>query len=282
MTGVASSVSYRVRAEWEPQECIWLSWPHNPETWPETVDPQRRRFDNIPDFFARWARLIAESTPVRILADGDAARQAASMLDGAANIDIVDIATNDCWIRDYGPSFVVNQVDGSIHGVNWKYNAWGGKYPPWDFDDAAARKLCRAAGIACVEGGLCLEGGALEVDGHGRLLTTPECLITETRNPGWTKEKISLELHRRLGVSEIVWLDGGGLVGDDTDGHIDQLARFIDRENVVAAVCDPKHGDLDENSHPLEDNFRQLHLWGDTTHPNVNVHRLPIPPAAFH
>ncbi len=281
MTGSASAVSYRVSAEWEPQECVWLSWPHNLETWPDAVDASRPRFEKIPDFFARWARVIAESTPVRILAAGDAAKQATALLDGAGNIDIVEIATNDCWIRDYGPSFVVNQLDGSILGVNWKYNSWGGKYPPWDLDDAVPPKLCRAADISCVDGALCLEGGALEVDGHGRLLTTPECLITETRNPGWTKDQISLELHRRLGVTEIVWLDGGGLIGDDTDGHIDQLARFIDRENVVVAVADQDIGGVDENSVPLAGNFRQLRLWGDTTHPNVNVHRLPIPPARY-
>ncbi len=274
-------MSYRVKAEWEPQACVWLSWPHNLETWPDSVDPQRQRFHHIPAFFALWARSIAESTPVRILATGDEAKQCESMLDRARNIDIVDVATNDCWIRDYGPSFVVNQVDGSLHGVNWKYNAWGGKYPPWDKDDAVAPQLCRAADLPCVDGALCLEGGALEVDGHGRLLTTPECLISATRNPGWSKENISLELHRQLGVTEIVWLDGGGLVGDDTDGHIDQLARFIDRENVVAAVCDPANADFDENLDPLEDNFRQLQLWGDATSPNVRIHRLPIPPPRY-
>jgi agmatine deiminase len=281
MTVAVSPVCYRVRAEWEPQACVWLSWPHNLETWPDTVDPKQARFEKIPDFFAGWARLIAESTPVRILAAGDAAKQSAALLGGASNVDIVDIATNDCWIRDYGPSFVVNLVDGSIHGINWKFNSWGGKYPPWDLDDEVAPKLCTAADISCVDGALCLEGGALEVDGLGRVLTTPECLITETRNPGWTKDQISLELHRRLGVTEILWLDGGGLVGDDTDGHIDQLARFIDRENVVVAVSDPDNGDVDVNSHPLEDNFRQLQLWGDTTDPNVTVHRLPIPPARY-
>jgi agmatine deiminase len=103
-------------------------------------------------------------------------------------------------------------------------------------------------------------------------------LVTQTRNPGWTQEQIIQELHRQLGVLEIVWLDGGGLVGDDTDGHIDQLARFIDSENVVVAVCDDPG---DENHEPLEENFRQLHLWGDATSPQVRVHRLPIPPARF-
>ena len=252
MTQAAPAVTRRVPAEWEPQQCVWLSWPHHLDTWPG-------RFERIPGFYADWVRLIAESTPVRMLASAGVAKHCEAALRGATNVDLVDIPTNDCWIRDYGPTFVLNPSDGSIHGVNWKYNAWGGKYPPWDLDDAVAPKLCHDRNIPCVTGQLCLEGGGLEVDGHGRLITTPECLITDTRNPGCSKEKIARELHRQLGVSEIVWLDGGGLVGDDTDGHIDQLARFIDRQNVVVAVCDDVD---DENHQPLEENFRQLHLWG--------------------
>jgi agmatine deiminase len=258
----------RVPAEWEPQESVWLAWPHNLETWPD-------RFEAVPDFYARWARLIAESTPVRIVAAANAAQQCSALLGKVGGVDILDLPTNDCWIRDYGPTFVHDQARNAIQAVNWKYNAWGGKYPPWDLDDAIAPALCRDRNIPCDISELCLEGGALEVDGRGRLITTPSALITETRNPGWSKESIARELHRSLGVVEIVWLDGGGLVGDDTDGHIDQIARFIDRENVVVAVCDQAD---DPNREPLEDNFRQLHLWGDATYPNVQVHRLPIPP----
>jgi agmatine deiminase len=266
-----NSAMRRVPAEWEPQANLWLSWPHNLQTWPG-------HFERIPDFFSRWVRLVAETTPVRVLAVNAAARQCESLLQGIAGVEVVAIATNDCWIRDYGPTFVEDGPDARLIGVNWKYNAWGGKYPPWDLDDRVAPQICQHLGIASVDGELCLEGGALEFDGGGRLLTTPECLITETRNPGWTKDAISLELHRQLGVNEIVWIDGGGLRGDDTDGHIDQLARFIDRQNVVVAVCDDQS---DENAAGLEENFRQLHLWGDATFPRVAVHRLPIPPARY-
>ena len=268
-TPAVPSVTFRVPAEWEPQECVWISWPHNLETWPG-------RFEAIPGFYSNWVRMIAETTPVRIIASAEVAKQCDTFLANVTNVDIVDIATNDCWIRDYGPTFVLDQTDGSIHGVNWKYNAWGGKYPPWDLDDAVGPALCRERNMPGVASELCLEGGALEVDGHGRLMTTAGSLITDTRNPGWTHESITQELHRQLGVLEIVWLDGGGLVGDDTDGHIDQLARFIDRENIVVAVCDDSD---DENHEPLEENYRQLHHWGDATTPSVQTHRLPIPPA---
>lgn len=271
MTAAESSVLRRVPAEWEPQSRIWLSWPHNLDTWPG-------HFDGIPDFFAHWVRVIAESTPVHVLAVNAAAKDCEARIGGLSNVDVIPIATNDCWIRDYGPTFVEDGPDRKPIGINWTYNAWGGKYPPWDLDDRVAAQICRQQGIPCVDGALCLEGGALEVDGGGRLLTTPECLITSTRNPGMGKEAIALELYRQLGVDEIVWLDGGGLRGDDTDGHIDQLARFVDRQNVVVAVCDDP---ADENAEGLEENLRQLHLWGDTTHPRVTVHRLPIPPARY-
>jgi agmatine deiminase len=263
------AMTVHMPAEWEPPECVWLAWPHNLETWPG-------RFEPIPRFYARWIRLIAESTPVRVLAPEHLAPQCKHALQDIRNVELVDIPTNDCWIRDYGPCFVRDQADGSIHGVSWQYNAWGGKYPPWDLDDAAAAKICRAAGLRCVEGALCLEGGALESDGHGRLITTSSCLLTPTRNPGESEDTITQQLHQRLGVTEIVWLDGGGLAGDDTDGHIDQLARFVDRQNVVVAVCDDV---AEENQASLETNYRQLHLWGDATSPNITLHRLPIPPA---
>jgi agmatine deiminase len=271
MTTATSSVSYRVPAEWEPQECVWLSWPHHLATWPG-------RFAPIPDFYANWVRLIAESTPVRILASAEIASGCETLISSVPGVEVIDIPTNDCWIRDYGPTFVRDGADDSIHGVDWQFNAWGGKYPPWDLDNAVARKLCAEREMKRVVSELCLEGGALEVDGCGRMLTTPTCLMTETRNPGWTTERIAGELYRRLGVLEIVWLDGGSMAGDDTDGHIDQIARFIDCENVVVAVCEDAD---DENRRRLELNFRQIELWADTTTPKVRVHRLPIPPRRY-
>ena len=318
-------VSPRLPAEWEAQSAVWLAWPHNRATWPGHFEP-------LPRFFAAWARIIAESIPVKILAAGEAAIGARRHLDGVDHVELVEIPTNDSWIRDFGPSFVIDiPPEGDIrsgegrssgetkgshpeHGeiespgrtaspdghdssrasdivpaargestrkhiaVSWKFNAWGGKYPPWDLDDAAARRIAQHAGLPCLEGGLCLEGGGLETDGRGRLLTTPTCLVTETRNPGWTSDEIAGRLNQMLGVTEILWLDGGSIEGDDTDGHIDQLARFVDPQNVVAATCEDAG---DANHAPLESNFRQLKLWGSSTQPHVQVHRLPLPPARF-
>lgn len=267
-------------AEWEPIAAVWLAWPHSLETWPG-------HFERIPDFFASWAQSIADSTQVNILVppahlnDARKRLQIPSHALANAKIELVIAETNDSWIRDFGPTFVVSREHSAAEkssakwiGVDWRYNAWGGKYPPWDADDAAAKTICEKLGIEQVRSQLCLEGGAIETDGCGRLLTTPECLVTDTRNPNWTADQISAELHARLGVTEIVWLSGGGLIGDDTDGHIDQLARFMDPENVVAAVCEDRS---DENYEPLEENYRQLSLWASSTSPKVSVHRLPIP-----
>ncbi|QDT07531.1 Putative agmatine deiminase [Rubripirellula lacrimiformis] len=271
LSGESSPRRLRVPAEWEPIQCVWLAWPHSLETWPGL-------FDAIPGFYADWVRRIAESVPVRILAGGEVAASCQSAVRGIDGVEVVPIATNDAWVRDYGPTYVEDLSDHSIHAVNWKYNAWGGKYPPWDSDDAAAAQMAGVDRFSVVNSPLGVEGGAMEFDGRGRLLTTPECLVTDTRNPGWTQDAISQELHRCTGVTEIVWLDGGGLIGDDTDGHIDQLARFVDVRNVVVAVCDDPS---DANHEPLQQNYRQLHLWGDATNPGVDVHRLPIPPARY-
>jgi agmatine deiminase len=261
----------RVPAEWEPQAAIWLSWPHQTETWPG-------HFERIPDFFVKWIDEIRESTTVNVLAGPSVIECCNGYLRGRSNVHLIPSPTNDCWIRDYGPTFVDSLSDNGLIGVDWKYNAWGGKYPPWDCDDAAAAGICERIGIVSQRSDLCLEGGALEVDGQGRLLTTSGCLITPTRNPGWTRQQVEAELLNRLGVCEICWVDGGGLSGDDTDGHIDQLARFVDRKNVVVAVS---NDEADENYRGLENNYRCLEEWGLKTNPMVTTHRLPIPPARY-
>ncbi|TWU42890.1 putative agmatine deiminase [Novipirellula artificiosorum] len=269
------SVQRRVPAEWEPQQAIWLSWPHNKETWPGF-------YKSLPAFYAAWAETLSQSTDVRMLVPPTQLALAKKRLQvGDASLrrgrlELVVVETNDAWVRDYGPTFVYDRHEDRLLGVDWRYNAWGGKYSRWEADDAAAAAICEHIGIDSVRSKLCLEGGAMETDGQGRLLTTPECLVTDTRNRGWSSEQIAMELHTQLGVTEIVWLTGGGLVGDDTDGHIDQLARFLDPENVVVAVCDDPD---DPNHQPLEANYRQLQLWASETDPQVQVHRLPIPAA---
>lgn len=263
----SSSIAMNRRwpAEWEPQDAVWFAWPHRKATWP-------RHFKPIPAAFAAIVNAASEYTTVRVLApSGKLAKDAKRHL--SDTVELVDIATNDCWIRDYGPTFV--QDGGDVIGIDWQFNSWGGKYSPWDADAAASGQICRIAGLRNEVSKLTLEGGAIEGDGNGRLLTTPDCIQTANRNRGWNRERISKELHKRLGVTEIVWIDGGGLEGDDTDGHIDQLARFIDPTNVVAAVSSAPD---DVNSLGLTRNFAQLQAWAEQTSPVVSIHALPTPP----
>lgn len=264
----------RAIAEWEPIAGVLLAWPHNRETWPG-------RFEPIPSFFARWAKRIAETTPVHILADGPHISECRNAFGGSlpSQISIIPIGTNDCWVRDYGPTWAYDSTTDRVMGVDWKFNAWGGKYPPWDQDDSAAASICEALQIPREPGGLCLEGGAMEFDGRGRMITTG-CLLTKTRNPNHDKQRIAQVLYQRLGIHEIVWIENATMEGDDTDGHVDQLARFIDPQNLVVASCDDPS---DANFGPLQDVYRQLKLWGtstdtNSTNPSVEVHPLPIPP----
>lgn len=263
-------------AQWEPCDAVWLAWPHNLETWPG-------HFDGIPEAFAVFAHAIAESTPVRILAAGalaDSCREVLRAVSASgktadaetADIEIVDIPTNDCWIRDFGPTFV--QEENEVLAVNWNFNAWGGKYHPHDLDRAAGAKIARAAGLRCLHAELTLEGGALDTDGTGRLMVHSACIVDPNRNPGLTQDQIARRLNQYLGVHEIAWIDGGLIPGDDTDGHIDQMARFVDPENIVVAVAPndevPYHA-------ALEANFQQIRLWGMQTSPKIVAHRLPTP-----
>lgn len=264
----------RFPAEWEPCQAVWLAWPHNRETWPGHFDP-------IPSAFAAFAEVIAETTPVKILAGSAAdAGLAKAVADDCRrhvghlqNVEIVPIATNDCWIRDYGPTFI---FDGErLLAVDWRFNAWGGKYHPHHLDAAAGKAMCDFARWPRLPSTLTLEGGALETDGAGRLLINPRCVVDPARNPGRTRESIASQLSQTLAVTEIVWIDGGHPAGDDTDGHVDQIARFTDPENVVVAVA----GDDDDPSAAgLEANFRQLRVWGRQANPSVTVHPLPTPP----
>jgi len=263
-TNVASR---RWPAEWEPQNAVWFSWPHKKKTWP-------RHFNPIPAAFASMVHAVAEFIDVKVLASAGKHATAAKKLLGISKpIELIDIETNDTWIRDFGPTFVHER--GKLVGIDWNYNAWGGKHPPWDDDAAAARQICNLASVVCESSKLTLEGGAIEGDGLGRMLTTPICVQTANRNRGWSRDRISREFHKRLGVTEIVWIDGGGLDGDDTDGHIDQLARFVTPTDLVVAVSSNPN---DVNAVGLSRNFAQLSAWAEQTTPTITVHELSTPP----
>jgi agmatine deiminase len=259
---------YRWPAEWEPQVATWISWPHNRITWPGYFDP-------VPEVFVHFVRELSKVQRVEVLSGPPLVAPAAEeLLSGLENVTIHSVPTNDVWIRDFGPTFVKRTRDNALVGIDWQFNAWGGKYPPFDRDAAAAETICRLANCQRNESWLFCEGGGLETDGQGTLLTTSSVLLSETRNPNCSREKVEAELRRTLGVTTIVWVDGGGLAGDDTDGHIDQLARFVGPDTVVAAVSSTQS---DSNHQGLAENLKQLQQTRSASGQLLNVIPLPIP-----
>jgi agmatine deiminase len=263
--------SYRWPAEWERHAATWIAWPHNPETWPGTLE-------RIPPVFAQWARQIAEFESVRLLAGkGETLEQARKFLGDLPQIEFIDLKTNDAWVRDYGPLFLV-KAGGGKAVVNWQYNAWGGKYPPFDLDNAVPVEVARRYGLPCFEPGIVLEGGSIEGNGAGVLLTTESCLLNPSRNGAMGRGELERYLWDFLAVESICWLAGGDFAGDDTDGHIDQLVRFVDPQTVVAATCTDT---LDENFEVLQFLYQQLQALRLPSGEPLNIELLPIPQAKF-
>ncbi len=271
------AAGYRWVAEWVPHEATWIAWPHNPETWPGLME-------TIPSVAEKMIRSLAEVEHVHVLGGPpESEAQAREVLAGADNVTVHSIPTNDCWIRDYGPTFVVHEGEGKLGAVLWKFNAWGKKYEPYDEDAAANRRICEfleglPIDIATFASKMVCEGGGLETDGEGTLLTTSSCLLSYQRNPDWERETIEAELTRMLGVKKILWIDGGELAGDDTDSHIDQLVRFFAPGKVVAAVS----YNLDDSNAPkLAKQYEVLKGVTDAQGRALEIVPLVTPPPRY-
>ena len=269
---------YRMPAEWEPHEATWLSWPHNPETWPGKMEP-------IP---AVWAVMITALIPGETvhlnINDAKMEKEAKAFLKSKKvplqNLVFHIFPTDDCWMRDCGPVFVTRETKGKkeLAAIDWIFNKWGGKYPPWELDNEIPKKIADAFKIPRFEPGIILEGGSIEVNGLGSLLTTESCLLNRNRNPRLNKKEIETYLKNFLGVTNVLWL-GEGIVGDDTDGHIDDITRFVNADTVVTAVEeDPR----DENYKILRDNLRRLEKMKDQNGKNLNIVPLPMPGAVHY
>lgn len=269
---VPAGLGYRLPAEWEPHAATWLSWPRNRDSWPGAFQP-------VPGIWAELVGALCEYEPVNILAGGEAVREEAGRLVGhLSGVTIHDIPTNDAWMRDHGPLFLVGPRGARPSLVHWGYNAWGGKYPPFDLDQQVPRRIAEMLGYRRFEPGIVLEGGAIDVNGHGTLLTTEQCLLNRNRNPDLARADIERYLADYCGVRNVIWL-GGGIEGDDTDGHIDELARFVAPRVVVAAVepdvTDPNHA-------PLADNLGRLRAARDEQGRPLEIVTLPMPRPLHH
>jgi agmatine deiminase len=288
-----AQLGYRWPAEWEPQASVWLSWPRNPDTWPGHFEP-------VPGEFAQFVRLLAEYEPVNILAGGrDVMDQARSLVGDLKNVTLHDIPTNDAWCRDHGPAFLGSafRVQGSDANdsnrtlnpeprtpnpppalIDWDYNAWGGKYPPFDLDNDVPRRIAERTGRRRFVPGIILEGGAIDGNGKGTILTTESCLLNPNRNPNLSREQVEGYLRDYLSAKRILWLTGGEIAGDDTDGHIDQIARFVNATTVVVSLCEDQ---TDENYEPTQQNLDELTQMTDQDGRLLTIVPLALPRALF-
>ena len=258
---------FRMPAEWELQSAMWLSWPHNGETWPENLAAAQAEF-------VEFAITLASYQPVYVMASGLAREQAAASLDNRENIEVINIPTNDAWARDYAPTFVADLNRNRLAAINWHYNAWGGKYPPFGDDQRVAQRVAERLAVECISPDLCFEGGAVEINKGGLMLCTRTCALDPNRNPGKTLAEVEDIFERYLGAKQVVWLSGDAIEGDDTDGHIDQLARFTDEKTIVYAwslTGDPQHTGLAQNRDDLEKGLERLGLS------DIRLIELPIP-----
>jgi len=259
------ALGFRMPAEWEPHVATWIAWPHNRDDWPG-------RFPPIPWVYAEIVRKLAEVERVRILVEGRAAEDAARRIlrKAAANLAAVEFfhaPTDRGWTRDYCPLFVKNRA-GDVALTNWRFNAWA-KYDDWKRDAAIPATLARVLGLRAWEPGLVLEGGSIDANGQGLLLTTEECLLSpvQARNPHLNRRQIEQALRDYLGVRRIIWLRNG-IVGDDTHGHVDDLARFVNPDTVVIA-SEPDRSDA--NYELLRENLGILRKLP------LRVVKLPMP-----
>ena len=266
-----AALGYRLPAEWEPHAATWLSWPHKQESWPGNFSP-------IPAVWQKLATTLARFEPVRILASGAALGQARAMVGGVPNVMLHDVPTDDAWLRDSGPMFLVAPPGAPPALVDWGYNAWGGKYPPFELDDAIPARVAAITGRKCFSPGIVLEGGSIDGNGAGTILTTEQCLLNPNRNPGLSRSDVERYLTDYCNARKVLWL-GEGFVGDDTDGHIDQLARFVGPTTVVAAY---ESNESDENYPPLADNLRRLSSMTDADGRPLEIVRLPMPSPKFY
>ncbi len=273
-----AELGFRMPAEWEPHAATWLIWPHKCDSWPG-------RFEQVPRIWAQVARAVGEGELVRILVNDDehleSARTALESVSlSAERVRFYRVPTDDAWIRDSGPTFLTRRCGGRVElaAVGWQFNAWGGKYPPWDLDAAVAGEVAKKLGVPFFQPGIVLEGGSIDVNGCGAVVTTESCLLHPNRNPGLSRAEIECCLKAYLGVRHVLWLSGG-IAGDDTDGHVDDVARFVGPRTVVAAVeSDPS----DENYGPLRENFERLRRSTDQDGQPLRVVPLPMPAPRFH
>ncbi|MDB5285046.1 MAG: agmatine deiminase [Bacteroidota bacterium] len=258
-------------AEFEPQNAMWLSWPHKEASWPGKIE-------TIFPVYSQFIKLVAEGQRVCINVANERMKAfAITNLERVeadlSKIDFFFHPTDDAWCRDHGPAFLVNRSTKEKVIVDWDYNAWGDKYPPYDLDDVIPTLIGGKLNLKVFNPGIIMEGGSVDFNGKGTLLTTTSCLLHKNRNPQLSRSEIEHYLVEFYGVENVLWL-GDGIDGDDTDGHIDDLTRFVNADTVITMV---EENAEDDNYKPLQDNLKLLNTMRLENGKQLNVVELPMP-----
>jgi agmatine deiminase len=267
---------YRFPAEWEKHEATFLAWPHNSETWPGLLA-------GVQETYIKIIQALIPGEKVYLLAnDCEAADQINETLQKAKvhspNLKVLIIPSDDAWVRDSGPIFLLRRDQGSPRRIahDFTFNSWGGKYGPWDQDDIIPQRASKMLDFPIVIHDFVLEGGSLDTDGEGTLLTTEKCLLNPNRNPSLNRNEIEKRLCNWFGVQKVIWLHDG-VEGDDTDGHVDDITRFVAPGVVVTVVEPNKH---DANHAPLAENLLRLKNATNAKGQPLKVLEMPMPPRA--
>jgi agmatine deiminase len=276
-------LGYYFPAEFAPHEATWLSWPHKEASWPGKIQ-------TIYKPYAQFIKAVAAGEKVRINVNDEEMRSFAEHVLSKENVNMHQVEfffhpTNDAWCRDHGPAFVINPDKKSLPAgmqqkaiVDWGYNAWGNKYPPYDLDDVVPTLIGKHFNLKVFHPDIVMEGGSVEFNGKGTLLTSTACLLNPNRNPQLDHQQIENYLREYYGVEQILWVDEG-IVGDDTDGHIDDTVRFINEDTVLTVVEENKE---DENYDLLQHNLKQLKTMRLLNGKQLNIVELPMPGAVIY
>jgi agmatine deiminase len=266
------SQGYYFPAEFHPHQATWLSWPHKEASWPGKI---QSIYPSYVEFIKKLARFEVVNINVVDAAMENAARQRLA----DANVNSQNIffhlhPTNDAWCRDHGPAFLLNRNDKTKKAVvDWNYNAWGNKYPPFDLDDIIPTLIGKKLGLPVFHPGIIMEGGSVDFNGAGTVITSKSCLLNPNRNPHLSQSEIEQYLMDFYGQDQVLWVDEG-IVGDDTDGHIDDTVRFINEDTVIAVVEENKQ---DDNYSILQDNLSQIKKMRLINGKQLNIIEMPMP-----
>jgi agmatine deiminase len=265
-------LNYYFPAEWEKHSATWLSWPHKEESWPGKIN-------TIYPIYSQFIKELAKGELVCINVNNEKMKLQATAHLEKQDVDLSKIRfyihpTNDAWCRDHGPAFLVNpNAENKKVIVDWNYNAWGNKYPPFDFDDVIPTKIGKVLDIPIYNPDIVMEGGSVDFNGNGTVLTTTACLLNKNRNPQLTQKQIEEYLISYYCVNNILWLHDG-IVGDDTDGHIDDITRFVNSNTVVTVI---EHNKRDANYSLLKENAEALDKMKLENGNSIKVVELPMP-----